>query len=250
MVEISFSERFGSPFESTYPGRLATEYLHLLSLILLYEIFDPRHDHAKIEGFTEANVPHAPVGEPRLYQNRFLNDDSTSEILLPKDMDMTLDSYFILDPASYETFRNAAYLFYAGVQLERGYKIHSFISLISCLETFINSSYPNEAHSCKACGQKVHSVSKKFRHFISVMPYVKDNAYLNRLYSMRSKLLHNGQILLSDRMWQEEYRDALGSKDDDYFDRKNLIKIVRVCLLNWLINNVVCEGGFQLRLDT
>ena len=219
-----------------------------MSVILLYEIFDP-HLSDEIKEFTEIVYPDAPFGEPRFYQNRILNDRNINEIMLPKEIDMILENYFLLDSRSYKIFRYAVYLFYTGVQLERGYKSHSFISLISCIETLINASYPDENISCETCGQKVYSVSKKFKHFIKKMSYVKDNAYLNRLYKMRCKLVHNGQILLSDRMWQEEYWDDLGSKEDDYFDRKNLIKISRECILNWLINNVNCKGMFQLNVE-
>jgi hypothetical protein len=54
---------------------------------------------------------------------------------------------------------------------------------------------------------------------------------------------------LSAKAWSDDFYESLGSKEDDYFDRKNLINITRICILNWQLNQCSKQRDFTLNID-
>ncbi|MBO8170218.1 MAG: hypothetical protein H0Z35_13745 [Thermoanaerobacteraceae bacterium] len=240
ILEISLEKgelyfRYSYPFGSMVPGKKVLEIVHLLSTISQFFIFNPRGPVCdELDGFTNNNYPQVKQGEIRYYQNRSVNDQTVEEIIFPKNAIEYLDFYFTLNSENKDIFRRSMFLFYSGVELEFTHRSLAYVSLISCIETLIAASLNKPSKKCKCCGQDILKISKKFKWFIKNFSGIDNISYINRLYSFRSKIVHGGYILISDKVWHDNYEDMIGGKGDDYFLRKNLIGIARACLLNWL----------------
>lgn len=239
-VEIAFKKedpyyRYGSPFNSTTLGKKMLETTHILSLFLMYQIPYAEPSNNIIHSFSKSDLP-TPIGEPQFYLNTLFDDRNVDELLIPKDINLMFEAYLGLDNEKHNIFRNAMYLFYAGVTLEQDYKSLSFLSLVSAIETLANATFSQKGKYIK-------------RKFIKDLSHVKDEEYIKKLYKHRCDFVQSGHVLLSDRVWDINRSSLKGSSEDDYFARKNLIKIARICLLNWLINNYRNDNGFILKLD-
>ncbi len=158
---------------------------------------------------------------------------STRFISFPDSINGLLDKYFSLTEAKLNTFKKACTLFYNGLTLKDDALSLSLAlsSFVSSIETIIHFEERDESiKSCECCGQPIHHISRKFREFLmnygSSQSYTKK--YANRIYGLRSKILHQGRLLLGDVSRSSHYLP-------DSVEIEHLIRFLRICLINWLI---------------
>lgn len=158
---------------------------------------------------------------------------NTEPVTLPMDMDSYFDAYYRSDKPKKAAFLSAASLFKSGLTLrdDRSHLSLSFAAFISSIETLSAHDYQGtKVPTCPECNAARYQVAKKFREFFAY--YTKADGkliqYVKRLYSLRSKILHAGQLFLSD-LTADDFGDLL--------EIEHMIRLVRIALVNWLISS-------------
>ncbi len=83
---------------------------------------------------------------------------------------------------------------------------------------------------CKECNQPIYSVHQKFLDFYEKYTGRKENRkFAKYLYNRRSGISHRGTLLESDKQAGFELMDSV--------ELENIIRWIRVCLVNWLVSN-------------
>ena len=127
----------------------------------------------------------------------------------------------------------------------------SFLSFVSSIETLVNLEYKDkkddivfECHdcqtlksspiSCKKCGRPIWGIKAKFKTFLKTYVAASDDsmAKFNRIYNLRSAIVHTGALLLGD----EQIDWGLSEKADSQFiTHIETMQVARLSLVNWLL---------------
>jgi len=231
--------RFGNPKGMGDLDRIIFEFVELITLIFKYFIWGYKHIET-LENFSDQSFRKlAKIGEPEFFQNLSRIDRSIKEILVPSYWEQAFEKYYNLESGEKQTARKALKLFYDGIKLEVEYSSFSFISMISAIENLI-SFYCKEVKikHCDQCGQPMFKVRKKFLKFIQEFTGKNDaeiNKYLDKLYSLRSSIVHQGMLLLSDERVLTGGLEIDPDKDD-YWIRINTTLMTRTILINWIMS--------------
>jgi hypothetical protein len=244
-LELSFPRhgqhyfRYGYPYGSDQLTKQIVELHHLLSVVTQYLFFGCIKSTRPISRLSNRNCGPVARGQIRWYQDKALDDRNITEIVLPDNAEAIIDKYYALSDVAYQSFRRASYLFYTGTELRRSHTSLSFASIVSAIETLMSHNAP-KSRRCESCGQPKYRLNARFREFIIAHAYRgKENAsakkFISRLYSLRSKLLHEGGLMLADLHWMGRKRtdDATGRWEESFL-HKDLVGVARVCLINWL----------------
>ena len=125
----------------------------------------------------------------------------------------------------------------------------SFVLLVSSVESLIHIEHlDSKAESCADCGQAKYSVVRKYRDFLDKYCFDIDKRTKNRLYTFRSALVHQGQVLPFDEQdsfyvesavdLKRRY-DATASRLDYYCLRR----AVTACFRTFLLRNFAEADG-------
>jgi len=154
-------------------------------------------------------------------------------------IDAFLISYYNLENEIKLIINQAMYHLKNGVELAESKKSLSLLSLFTALETMVNLEYREfKAEKCEACGQEKFKVSKKFRDFLT--KYVANNpsskAKFNKLYSLRSKIVHTGEILNSEFLFSDSSQDKFNE------EKLKIIEVIQFCrlsIVNWITQHQI-----------
>lgn len=119
----------------------------------------------------------------------------------------------------------------------------SYILLVSTIEALIEIEHKNtKVSNCKACGQPVYKIRKKFHDFIEKYCYEIDKKTKDLFYGIRSGIAHSGQLLgMSYRhKWAIESQEDFDLKYKSSMDRihyESLRNLVQMCLRTFLYIN-------------
>lgn len=231
--------RFGSPKGMGILDRIINEFVELITLVFKYFIWGYEFIES-LQQFSDQSFRKAPkIGEPEFFQNLRRIDRIVDEILIPEYWEDVIKMYYSLESEEKQIARKALRLFYDGIKLEVEYPSFSFISMISLIENLINF-YCKEVKikHCKQCGQQMFEVGKKFLLFTQKFLGKNDaghKKYLNKLYGLRSSIVHQGMLLLSDERFLTGAHE-IDPEKDDYWDRINTTLITRSILINWIMS--------------
>ncbi len=231
--------RFGSPKGMGILDRIINEFVELITLVFKYFIWGYEFIES-LQQFSDQSFRKAPkIGEPEFFQNLRRIDRIVDEILIPEYWEDVIKIYYSLESEEKQIARKALKLFYDGIKLEVEYPSFSFISMISLIENLINF-YCKEVKikHCKQCGQQMFEVGKKFLLFTQKFLGKNDaghKKYLNKLYGLRSSIVHQGMLLLSDERFLTGAHE-IDPEKDDYWDRINTTLITRSILINWIMS--------------
>ena len=244
-LEMSFQRegqhyfRYGYPYGSDQLTRQIVELHHLLSVVTQFYFFGSVKSDHQIKGLSNRRCRSVTRGVIRWYQDRALDDRSVKEIIIPVKTEEILERYYTLSDEAYQSFRRACYLFYSGIELRTSHSSLSFASIVSAIETLMSYNAP-KSRRCESCGQPKYRLNARFREFILAHAYggVQSESakkFIRQLYSLRSKLLHEGRLMLGDLYWaQRKGADDTGRKWRESFLHKDLLGVSRVCMINWL----------------
>ncbi len=178
-----------------------------------------------------------------------LVDDNTQEISFSDLTEKILENYFNLDEESQKIVDAVAHLICNGIDIKQSMKSLSFISFVSSIETLANYYFRNhkvELHcescktikessfTCNECGRPIWGVTAKFKTFLST--YISNEestkSKYNKIYNMRSRIVHNGTLLLGDEQlnWKESKKE-----DSEWRIHFETMQMARAALANWLI---------------
>lgn len=191
--------------------------------------------------FSELNIPNAKeVRFADYFMGTISHDEYFSDpITFPSIIKMFVASYLISEDDIKIEINNAMLHLNRGVELYKTRKTLSLISLFTSLETMVNLENRDfKAPRCETCNQLRYSVSKKFRDFL--LKYVsrvdESKRKFNKLYSLRSKIIHTGKTLDSELLFNEVSQEKIKSED---LQLREVIQICRLSIVNWVIQNIM-----------
>ncbi len=241
-LEFSYSPssktyfRYGYPHGADDLTKKIIEYQHLLSVATQFFFFDFIKEKNFRTKLTKSRAKKVGTGKIRWYQDKALDDRNVPEMIVPPYIDKFLEAYYSIDEKKRPALRKSMYLFYTGIELRGRYPSISFASLVSSIETLINlQKYPSRP--CNMCGQKIFKVGERFRDFLKIYAFNgkmnrEQKRIINKIYGIRSKILHEGNLLLASKVWERGSKD-MNKRWDQSFIHKDLIEITRACIINW-----------------
>ena len=171
---------------------------------------------------------------------------SKSGIILPEDITSALDTYYGLDANSRKSVFAAMTLISNGINLGIQYQSLGFISYITSIETLVNFEYKNlKVEYCKECGQPQYKVRKKFLDLLAkyVSSSEKSQSKFKKMYDLRSKIAHTGELFISDIEFTLKKRDKFNG---EWFQYLEVQQLARICVFRWLLlNNVDIKNKIE-----
>lgn len=172
---------------------------------------------------------------------RYFHDEpdeyGKSGIILPENITCALDTYYGLDLNSRKSVFAAMTLISNGINLGVQYQSLGFISYISAIETLVSLEYKKvKVEHCKECGQPRYKVSKKFLDLLAkyVSSTEKSQSKFKKMYNLRSKIAHTGELFISDVEFNLLKRDEM---DGEWFRYLEVQQLARLCVFRWLLMN-------------
>lgn len=167
-----------------------------------------------------------------------------SGIILPENITYALDTYYGLDATSRKSVFAAMILISNGINLGIQYLSLGFISYISAIETLVTLEYKKvKVEHCDKCGQPKYKVRKKFLDLLAkyVSSTEKSQSKFKKMYDLRSKIAHAGELFISDVEFNLLKRDEM---DGEWFKYIEVQQLARLCVFRWLLmNNVGVKDG-------
>nr|WP_294990496.1 HEPN domain-containing protein [uncultured Sediminibacterium sp.] len=146
-----------------------------------------------------------------------------------------LHNYYALHEADRKAVYSTISLIGNGAELRETTKSLSFISLVSSIETMVNHEYKEiPVEKCKECGSDIYKVAAKFRDYL--LRYVSNNEKtkkeIDKIYSLRSKIAHAGQLLLGDNLidWSNDI-----IQNEQWQIHIQIMQVARVSTINWVL---------------
>lgn len=202
----------------------------------------PRFENIKgfsnIEGLSEVKKKNSGhYSEPSM-----VSAGSESSIIFPDFIENLFDKYFQLDNEGKNFFDSASILFCNGGDLFGKMNSLSFAAFVSSIETLVECNRNLEKtkiKKCNNCGQNEYQSTKKFVDFIKKYGRIskedtESEKYMKDIYDIRSKILHNGILLLGDYPHHPWYSESDSKKLKEEMMHRYFGQVVRICLVNWL----------------
>lgn len=151
------------------------------------------------------------------------------DLLIPDNLDASLDRVFALTADAGEKFLRACYWLHAAHAIHRGSMSSSFIALVSSIEALLpRASTPN----CEMCGKpKGPGPTAQFKAFVEHhLPGAVPDALKSKFYSIRSELAHGDGLLIADHIgWGASHETA-----NEGMQFGAMLTIARLAIYNWL----------------
>lgn len=162
-----------------------------------------------------------------------------SAIILPENITNVLDTYYALNEDLRKYVFAAMTLISNGINLGIQYQSLGFVSYISSIETLVNLENKNvKVKHCKECGQPQYKVKKKFLDLLAkyVSRTEKSQSIFKKMYDLRSKIAHTGELFISDVEFTILKRNEM---DGEWFKYLEVQQLARLCVFRWLLMNRV-----------
>lgn len=183
------------------------------------------------------NYAHLKRTNTSEFYNRKLRIMTDSLLDAPEDIEELLDDYFSLTRADQETLITSSYLLQKCLDTLHSSPSLATVALVNCVENILSyeaKEAANETSKCPTCNKTQDSITKRFKQFIREYGAGTKNLqeFAYDLYRLRSNIVHGGQLFRD-----ELFGHKMGAPIDREFDRiKASSRIVRICLLNWMLS--------------
>ncbi len=178
-------------------------------------------------------------------------DSKKKQITFPKTIYEILYKYYHLDIKSRKVVDTIAHLICHGIDLKTKMKSMSFLSFVSAIETLVNYEFKDQKDGvefdcpdcqtvkaspigCPKCGRPIWGVKAKFKTFLKTYVAKSDGSVkkYNRIYNLRSDIIHNGLLLLGDEQsdWTKSEK-----ADSQWMTHMETMQLARLSLVNWLL---------------
>jgi hypothetical protein len=189
---------------------------------------------ADITELTKVDFPEVTEVDHKDYFIYF--DNTYTEVVkFPNTLYPALNNYHTLKDDKQKTVYASLSLIGNGVELSESMRSLSFISLVSSIETMVNLEYSDlKVERCDACGAEKYRVFAKFRDFL--LRYVSENEKtkkdIDKIYNVRSKIAHAGQLFLGDNTidWSDEETQ---NKEGEVHIQT--MQVARMSVMNWVL---------------
>jgi hypothetical protein len=182
--------------------------------------------------------------------------DPSQKIIFQSEVSNLFDKYFSLESKKRKRIDAICSLFYRGINLFKSSKSLSFVAFTSCIEALTSIEYEAEnnkikysCNSCKRviespykceCGEPVWGISYKFKQLLST--YVSNSSgsisTFNKLYSLRCKIVHDGQLFIADSLFDWEKDEKA---EEEWRLLSQMQQITRIAIINWLLYSTLAN---------
>ncbi|MEQ9287355.1 MAG: hypothetical protein RIG77_10630 [Cyclobacteriaceae bacterium] len=203
----------------------------------------------KITEYTKLLYPETRFISP--YYEYFTNnpvEDEKGEITFPSTIKASLDNYYSLSTKTLKKIKASVALICDGIDISDYKRSLAFLSYVSAIESFVGLEYSdkrvefdcqncktvtNSPFTCQKCGRPIWGIKIKFKEFLKkfVAAAGDSEEVYNKIYNLRCKIAHNGQLFIGD---YEFSRDHIDKKEDDWLMRLKTLQLARLSLTNWL----------------
>jgi hypothetical protein len=185
----------------------------------------------------------------KLYYSFEPIDGKEKTVVFPNSIMSILAKYFTLDIATRKIVDTISHLICNGIDLRMKMKSLSFLSFVSAIETLVNYEYRNEKVEiecpdcqtiksspikCGRCERPIWGISAKFKSFLKSYVAASPNSIkkYKRIYDLRSRIVHQGLLLLGDEQlsWKESDKE-----DSEWMIHFETMQLSRISLVNWLL---------------
>jgi hypothetical protein len=221
------------------------------SLILGFYYYPQIGDDLKITSFSEQRHEDVKLIDHRLYYRHDPIEDKKKEITFPHTINQLLDKYFSFESKAKKIVDTICHLICNGIDIQSKMKSISFLCFVSSIETLVNFEYKDkkdgvefECHdcqtlksspiTCKKCSRPIWGVKAKFKSFLKTYVAYSENAQtkFNRVYNLRSNIVHSGMLLLGDEQidWTKSEK-----ANSEYMTHIETMQLARLALVNWML---------------
>ncbi|MGN6163697.1 MAG: hypothetical protein ACTHOF_04075 [Flavisolibacter sp.] len=205
----------------------------------------------QLKDFAEQRHPNARLFRHTFYYMHDPIDDRTKEMTFPVTIHHLVDKYFNLDVKAKKIVDAITHLICNGIDIKLKMKSLSFLSFVSAIETIVNYEFKDKKDeiefecadcqtiktsplSCHKCGRPIWGVKAKFKAFLKAYVSKGDSSIkkYNRIYNLRSDIVHNGMLLLGDEQLDWSKSDKA---DSQYMTHLETMQLARLSLVNWLL---------------
>jgi hypothetical protein len=154
---------------------------------------------------------------------------------LPANFEQAVSAYHRLEASQKLRFGNACYWLQHSAHIRVVSSSASYLALALAIECLMPSSKAGAV--CETCQRTIgKGPTRQFREFVEQFApgtgsFGSESKAVQRLYEIRSKLVHGGGLLITDR--EQLLAPSLASFED-WQNEDRLQRIVRVALINWL----------------
>jgi hypothetical protein len=220
------------------------------AILCLYSYPNMRED-LQLTEFSAQIHPNATMVEHKEYYTNDPVEGNTKEISFPVTINEVVERYWNLDSKASSTINSVTHLICNGVDIKMKMKSLSFLSFVSAIETVVNFEFKDKRDeiefecpdcqslkksplTCPKCGKPIWGVKAKFKEFLKT--YVSEGEdtmrKYNRIYNLRSDIVHNGMLLLGDQQFHWTKSDKA---DSQYMIHIETMQLSRLSLVNWLL---------------
>lgn len=212
-------------------------------------IYPELKEELVITKFSAFKFPATPLNED--YYNYFTAnpiENEKGEILFPATIESCLDNFYTLSPKTQRKIKSSAALICDGIDISDTKRSLAFLSFVSAIEAFVGLEFSDkeiefECNSCKSiamspytcpvCGKPIWGITAKFKEFLKkfVAGSKKSVSTYNKIYNLRCKIAHQGQLFISDNELSLENMDE---KENDWLMKLKTLQLARISLTNWL----------------
>ncbi len=212
--------KWGIPFPDLNVGEEEKEKIEnspSIPFIPTYH-FKTISESLKIYSFSVVDFPDPLLVEHKDYFTNDPFENKKAEIKFPNTIYDSLVKYLSLDNESQNFVDSVCHLICNGIDIEPNMKSLSFLAFVSAVESIVNREYRIQNSSiefecrdcqtvktssihCKKCDRPIWGVKAKFREFLKTyVAYSPESiAKFNKIYNLRSEIVHNGLLLLGDK---------------------------------------------------
>lgn len=191
----------------------------------------------QIVEFSEIHIPTVTVFPHRQYYTADpnLDFDDKREIIFPKTSEQIIDCYYQLNRTDQAAIDSAIAHIVNAMEFRSTKKTLSLLCSFTAVETMVNLEFEHQKpEKCQNCGQLKYSIAKKFRNYL--LKYVatadENKAKFNQYYSLRSKLVHTGKHMISEKLFSEISK---ADRDTDFLTQIEVIQLSKLAITNWLL---------------
>lgn len=180
-------------------------------------------------------------------------DDTHAEITISEFTDLMFESFTTLTIQEKKYFEASVTLIYNGQQIKNKMRSLAYLSFISSIETMTSYEFREkqadielECKSCKRiktspfhcqeCGNPTWGITQQFKEYLK--KYLSDapeaNSIINKIYGVRSKIVHSGQLLLGDSFidWDKDQK-----QNEEANGLISVMQYSKLSIIKWLILN-------------
>lgn len=170
------------------------------------------------------------------YNNPSFDNGSSTQVTIPNIILKGLNMYYVLDNEGRKVINTA--IKHINLAFENFLKANSTLAAIAsftAIEAMVNYEYRDfKPDSCESCGQLKYKVAKKYRDYL--LKYIGDSEAnkrkFNKYYSLRSKIIHAGELFESENLWNDLPKDK---RDEENIQLIEILQLSKLSVINWLL---------------